>query len=190
MATQFASKLAETAEDQYNRFHEHSEDDPEFSPQIKRYWTELGFPFQSASVPWSAVFISYCVKKAGARQDEFHFSPQHSEFVFHAIQNAEAEVGVFRARTIESYAPNIGDIIQNNRNGSIFDYDFASTHSDYSSHSAIVIEKGVDTQGNYVMTIGGNESDSIRKKIIRLHDDGRIRQRTSNPYICVIQTLK
>jgi hypothetical protein len=48
----------------------------------------------------------------------------------------------------------------------------------------------VDGQGGYAMTIGGNESDSVRRKVVRLDDKGRIKQRSRNPYIAVIQTLK
>jgi len=40
------------------------------------------------------------------------------------------------------------------------------------------------------MTIGGNESDSIRQMPIRLNSKGLIVQRKVNPYICVIRDLK
>ena len=190
MTTPFAKKLAEVAKDQYDRYHEHSEDDPELTPQIRHYWEDLGLGFPGVREAWSAVFISWCVKQAGAIASEFHFSARHSVFVYHTIKNAISKVGVFRAYDVGSYAPDVGDIIQNNRKGNIFDYDYARIHAKYESHSAIVIEKGVDVDGNYVRTIGGNESDSIRRKIIRLLDDGRIRQRDLDPYICVIQTLK
>jgi hypothetical protein len=98
--------------------------------------------------------------------------------------------GVFRAFPVDQYAPSLGDIIQNNRGGSKRSFDYARTHKNYSSHSAIVVDVGVDGQGGYAMTIGGNESDSVRRKVVRLDNKGRIKQRSSNPYIAVIQTLK
>ena len=97
---------------------------------------------------------------------------------------------MFHGLPIAEYAPSVGDLIQNNRGGASFDYKYAATHKSYSSHCAIVVEGGQDENGPYALTIGGNESDSIRRKIVQLNADGMIRQRPQNPYICVIQDLK
>jgi hypothetical protein len=118
------------------------------------------FDFPGVKTAWSAVFVSWCVKKAGATGKEFAFAAAHAKFVKAAIGNALKGVGVFRGLQIDQYAPKVGDIVQNNRSGNKFTYDFARTHSAYESHSAIVVEVGVDHDGHYVMTIGGNESDS------------------------------
>jgi hypothetical protein len=190
MPSTYAKKLAATAVGQYNRYHEYSESDPELSAQIKRYWQDLGFDFPGVKTAWSAVFVSWCVKKAGATGKEFAFAAAHAKFVKAAIQNALKGVGVFRGLQIDQYAPKVGDIVQNNRSGNKFTYDFARTHSAYESHSAIVVEVGVDHDGHYLMTIGGNESDSVRRKRIRQNNKGLIIQRKLNPYICVIQDLK
>jgi hypothetical protein len=77
----------------------------------------------------------------------------------------------------------LGDTIQNNRDAAKFDFNYARTHKGYSSHSAIVIDVSVDAQGGYSTTIGGNESDSVRRKMVRLDGKGLIKQRMSNPYI-------
>jgi hypothetical protein len=135
--------------------HEYSESDPELSAQIKRYWQDLGFDFPGVKTAWSAVFVSWCVKKAGATGKEFAFAAAHAKFVKAAIQNALKAVGVFRGLQIDQYAPKVGDIVQNNRSGNKFTYDFARTHSAYESHSAIVVEVGLDHDGHYLMTIGG-----------------------------------
>jgi hypothetical protein len=190
MPSTYAKKLAATAVDQYNLYHEYSESDPQLSAQIKRYWQGLGFNFPGIKTAWSAVFVSWCVKTAGASAKEFVFARAHAKFVNAAIKNALNGEGVFRGLEIDKYAPQIGDIIQNNRGGNKFTYDYARTHSAYESHSAIVTEVGVDHDGHYLMTIGGNESDSIRRKMIRLDSKGLIIQRKINPYICVIEDLK
>ncbi len=189
MASSFAKKLAATAQNQYDLYHFDSENDPGLAKQIEKYWTDLGLKFPGVDEAWSAVFISWCVKQAGATKAEFNFNPQHSQFVYTAIQNALNNVGVFRAFAIDDYAPSIGDIIQNNRGGNDFDYDYAKTHKSYISHSAIVVETGTDFKGGYATTIGGNESDSIRMKLVRLNNKGKIVQRDNSPYICVIQNL-
>lgn len=189
--TAFALRLAKFAEGQHTRFHMQNEADPALCKQIQRYWTDLGLTFESCvNVPWSAVFVSFCVKQAGATVEEFHFAATHSTFVRAAIQNAIAQTGVFRAVPIKAEAPRVGDIIQNNRGGETFDYEFARTHSEYASHSAIVIEVGHDSAGLFALTIGGNESDSIRRTVVRLTPSGLVRQRLNNPFICVIRNLK
>jgi hypothetical protein len=187
----FAKKLAQIAEEQHDKFHLVDEGDPQLCKQIRKYWDDLGLGFTSCvSVPWSAVFVSWCVKQAGATAAEFKFADAHSVFVHKAIQNQLAGTGVFRGRRITEHAPRVGDIIQNNRTGSTHGYDFARQNTEYASHSAIVVEVGSDAVGRYALTIGGNEGDSIRRKVVRLTADGLIKQRPNNPFICVIQDLK
>jgi hypothetical protein len=190
MPSSFAKKLAAVGQKQYDLYHFDSENDPPLANQIKRYWQGIGQSFPGVGTPWSAVFVSWCVKQAGATAAEFPFSPAHSQFVYKCIQNATNQTGVFRAFDIASYAPQLGDIIQNNRDGNSFDYQYAKTHKSYVSHSAIVIEVGVDSNGSYATTIGGNESDSIRMKLVRLNANGLIKQRPTGSYISVIQDLK
>lgn len=186
----FARKLAAIAQQQHVTYHGVDENEPAMARQIRAYWMDLGYPFPGVGRAWSAVFISWCVLQAGATKQEFRFAASHSTFVHAAIQNALNRTGVFRAYPIGYRAPDVGDIIQNNRNNAKFTYEYAARNSQYTSHSAIVVERGSDAKGAYALTIGGNESDSIRHKEVRLDAQGRIRQRASNPYICVIQTLK
>ncbi|HEU4560243.1 MAG TPA: DUF2272 domain-containing protein [Longimicrobium sp.] len=190
-ASAFATMLAQVAQEQHDEFHLMDEGDPALCKQIKKYWTELGLGFTSCvKVPWSAVFVSWCVKQAGASSAEFKFADAHSVFVHRAIQNQLNGTGVFRGRRITEHAPQVGDIIQNNRIGSTFNYDFARKNPNYPSHTAIVVKVDSDAAGPFALTIGGNEGDSIRRKVVRLTRDGLIKQRTNNPFICVIQNLK
>jgi hypothetical protein len=160
--------------------------------RIRTYWTGIGLQFPGVSVPWSAVFVSSRVKLAGASSNEFKFAAAHSIFVFQAAKNAASNTGVFRAFSPLSYAPKIGDIIQNNRGGAAFDFNYAKAHKNYASHSAIVVEEGSDGSGRYVRTIGGNESDRVGERIVRVSQNGLIKQPQSAPkyYISVIQNLK
>ena len=189
MASTYTLKLAGIAQDLHDRFHLQHETDPELTKEIKSFWKDVGDPFPGVSTPWSAVFISACVKRAGAKSSEFDFSPAHAVFVNKAIKNAIAGIGVFHGRKITEHPPQIGDIIQNNRGGNTFDFDHARKRSDYASHSAIVVETGMDSGGGFALTIGGNEGDSIRQTVVRLDKDGLIKQ-VGSRFICVIQTLK
>ncbi|HEX8072994.1 MAG TPA: DUF2272 domain-containing protein [Pyrinomonadaceae bacterium] len=195
MPSTFAKKLAAVAQDQHDRFHMINEADPVLCRQIKKYWTDLrrftGVGFTSCTgVAWSAIFVSWCVKQAGATSAEFKFAAAHSVFVFEAIRNALNATGVFQGFDISAQGPAVGDIIQNNRSGNGFDFAFARTHRHYESHSAIVVETGEDAAGRYALTIGGNEHDSVRRTLVRLNPEGLIKQIGGNHFICVLKDLK
>lgn len=187
----FAKRLASIAQDQHSKFQFTNEADPTLCKQIKKWTQDIGFTFTSCTkVPWSAVFVSWCVKQAGATKAEFKFAMAHSVFVNQAIKNAMSGVGVFQGFDISAQPPGVGDIIQNNRRGGHVDFAFARTRTSYESHSVIVIEIGQDNEGGFAFCVGGNESDSVRRSVVRLNSQGLIIQRDGNPFICVVKNLK
>ena len=187
----FAKQLATVAQDQHAKFQFTNEADPALCKQIKKWTQDIGFSFTSCTeVPWSAVFVSWCVKQAGATKSEFKFAMSHSVFVNQAIKNAVKGEGVFHGLEISVHPPNVGDIIQNNRGGHKFNFAFAKTHANYESHSMIVIEIGQDAAGGFAFCVGGNEKDSVRRSVVRLNSAGLIKQRDANSFISVIKTLK
>jgi hypothetical protein len=189
--TTFARSLATIAQAQHARFQFTNEADPALCKQIRKWTEDIGFEFTSCTaVPWSAVFVSWCVKQAGATPSEFRFAMAHSVFVNRAIKDATKGIGSFHGLQIEAHAPGVGDIIHHNRSATAFDFEFARTHTSYQSHSMIVVEVGHDAQGKFAFCVGGNESDSIRRTVVRLNSQGLIRQRAGNPFISVIRTLK
>jgi len=185
--TAFQKKLATTAQQQYERYHLSRENQKPLSTQIQKYWVDLGFKFPGVGEAWSAVFVSWCVKEAGASKTQFRFAAMHADFVYRAIKNTNSGSGVFFGHPVDSYVPKLGDILQNNQPGRSYDFSYASLHASYHSHSAIVMEVGSDNKGQYLRTIGGNESDSVGLKEVRLDSTGRVK----NPdglYIAVIET--
>lgn len=187
----FAKKLASIAQQQHTKFEFTNEADPVLCSQIKKWTQDIGFPFTSCTaVPWSAVFISWCVKQAGATKAEFKFAMAHSVFVHQAIKNAINATGVFQGFPFNAAPPAVGDIIQHNRGGNTFDFSFARDNDEYKSHSVIVIEVGQDVQGRFAFCVGGNESDSIRRTVVRLDANGIIKQRQGNSFISIIKNLK
>ena len=190
MTSTFCNKLAGIAETEHHRYHLiHEADDP-LRTQIKAYWAAAGLDPQPVSEAWSAAFVSWCVEQAGATAAEFKFSSAHSKFVHKAIADAAAGIGVFHGIDPATAKPGVGDIIQNNRGGRTYDFAHAKANKNYKSHSAIVIETGTDRLGRYALTVGGNESDSIRRVRVALKPDGTIKLRTDDPYIAVVKTLK
>ena len=187
----FAKKLAAVAQEQHTKFQFTNEADPALCKQIKKWTKDIGFSFSSCTaVPWSAVFISWCVKQAGATKAEFKFAMAHSVFVNQAIKNALNGTGVFQGFDITAQKPEVGDIVQNNRRGNKFDFAFARKHSQYESHSVIVVEVGQDVQGGFAFCVGGNENDAVRRTVVRLDSNGFIKQRDGNPFMCVVKNLK
>ena len=191
--SEFAARLASIVRARHDRFQFVNEADPVLCGQIRRWTIDIGGAFVSCTSnnhPWSAVFVSSCVKEAGATRAEFEFSKAHSVFVHKAIQDALNGRGVFHGLEITAHAPNVGDIIQHNRNNARFTFNHARRNSNYKSHSVIVVETGRDEEGRFALCIGGNEGDAIRRTKVRLTPQGFVRQRGRNPFICVIKTLK
>jgi hypothetical protein len=93
--TPFARRLSAVARGQYDTYHLQHEHDPPLSKQIQKYWSDLGLAFPGVETPWSAVFVCWCVKAAGATAEEFPFAAAHSVFVHWAIQNALKKTGLF-----------------------------------------------------------------------------------------------
>jgi hypothetical protein len=191
MPSTFAKRVATIAQEQHTKFQFTNEADPALCKQIEKWTKDIGFGFTSCTkVPWSAVFVSWCFKQAGATKAEFDFAMAHSVFVHKAIQNAAAGVGVFQGFDISQRRPDVGDIIQHNRGGANRNFKFASKNKNYTSHSIIVVEVGQDSQGGFAFCIGGNESDSVRRTTVRLDANGFIKQRTQNSFIAIVKNLK
>ncbi len=195
MQTPFAKQVAAIARAQFDKFHRQHESDPALFKEIKKWNRDLRLAedFDPVRQPWGALFVSWCVFVAGATKDEFKFSHVHSQFVHQAIKNADNEIGVFRAFPINRVAPQAGDIIQHNRRGGAFDFEFARKHRSYVSHTAIVVDDGpklADENGRFALVVGGNNGDSIRATKVRLTATGLIKQRAASPFICVVKNLK
>lgn len=191
-ATPFVQKLIATATAEFTAFHELNENEEPLLSRIGLYCEGIGIerPNDIEEFPWSATFVSWCVKAAGATPAEFRFSAAHAVFVKAAIANADAGTGVFRAHPVDAYKPKIGDIIHRNRNGGRITYKQARNRTNYQSHSAIVVELVERNGARFAMTIGGNEGNSIRRQRVALTVDGHVLQAASNPFISVIEDLK
>jgi hypothetical protein len=145
--------------------------------------------FPGFDTAWSGAFICYCVRAAGATSTEFKFAGKHSVFVHHAISHPNLP-GAFRGLPVALASVRVGDILQVNRNGNQFDFEFARANSDYLSHSSIVVARGSDANGKFISVVGGNESNSIRQTRLALKDDGTIKQPPKDPFIALLRNQK
>lgn len=133
---------------------------------VREMWAAIGESYDGRSrypdgedVPWSAAFISWVVRKAGPAYANFQFASSHSVFVNNAIKarvtnRLDKPFWGFR---ITERRPEIGDIIQRNRGSGEFSYSYAENHSQYKSHSDIVVEVTPDV----VRVLGGNVGDTV-----------------------------
>ena len=116
---------------------------------------------QDSRYPWSASFISYIMRIAGAA-DRFVYSAAHADYINAAKAQADAGSGplVITAQRIDAYAPQPGDLICLGRGRSrALTYDDLPTGS-FPGHCDIVVAAG----GGQLTVIGGNVDDSVTEK--------------------------
>ena len=137
---------------------------------VGEMWQSIGLNYDGASVyengqevPWSAAFISFVVRKSGPAYANFLFSPLHSEFAHDAIQarvlgDVSKPFWGFKRSEVRA---EVGDIVHRNRGKGKFSFEFAETHSQFSSHSDIVVE----VHDDIIRVMGGNVDDTVSTEI-------------------------
>ncbi|WP_136658039.1 DUF2272 domain-containing protein [Nitratireductor sp. XY-223] len=180
-------------------------DDPQFL-RIGDYWSGLGIAHngrtqivnqatgKSHNPPWSSAFISHVLKKAGAGSG-FLYSQAHCHYVQDFISGRVN--AVYEAMHPESYAPQRGDIVHFGRGGAK-QHDFSAARGDYladsfyPSHSDIVVS--VDAGAKKITAIGGNVSNSVKDKKLKIDANGLLLPRPEGastfPWIAVLRLVK
>jgi hypothetical protein len=182
----FKSSIVAAAYREYDRWHNGAtirESDSAAATMVQEYWKVVGKQFRYKNFkdstwqekhPWSAVFISYVLKQAGAG-DQFRYSETHSSYIVWARQNASAakQEPMFAAFPVEDSVvawPQPGDIVCKNRDGK--NYSLNDIGEGCISHCDIVV--AVDTLARAIYTIGGNVNNTVSKRLVWLDERGRI----------------
>jgi lysozyme family protein len=137
----------------------------DYFARIGTYWREgtgvMGLDGRN-STPWSAAFISYCVKSANP-SGRFHYSARHSVYISRAIRDCldQAQDAGYWCKRLGEHQPVVGDIICWARQASI-DYDHQNG-GDYDGHCDIVVEVRADQ----IDVIGGNVGNSATKRTFK-----------------------
>ena len=161
------------------------EDEPGIRPVLEDYWcTGVHWipddPEWWKNVPWSAVFISWIMRQAGAGND-FAYSALHTDYVGAAKQNKLANnSNPFKAYRINEVAPGIGDLVCKERENSGVTYDNVDDGAIRKSHTDIVV--GVND--GELSVIGGNVSHSVSKTTVEIDESGHI---TEKDYYAVVR---
>ena len=158
------------------------------SSSVTAYWTGKHdgngsvFPAsQDSHYPWSAAFISYIMRIAGAGE-RFPYSPAHATYINAAKAQADAGGGslVVTAERPERYAPEAGDVICLGRGASrALTYDDLPTAS-FPGHCDFV----VGAAPGQLTVLGGNVDDTVTEKHIPTTAAGTL----SDPVSGVVDT--
>jgi hypothetical protein len=136
---------------------------------------EFGLVFpasQDGQYAWSAAFISYVMRIAGAGAG-FPYSPNHATYINIAKQMADGTTSgwAVTAERPQAYAPVPGDLICLARGRSArLRYDDLPTATSFPAHCDIVVER----QQGQIAVIGGNVDDAVTMKHIPVTPDGKL----------------
>ena len=126
---------------------------------------------QDSRYPWSAAFISYIMRIAGAG-DRFPYAAAHATYINAAKAQSEAGGGglIVTAERPDRYAPQPGDLICLGRgNSRALTYDDLPTAS-FPGHCDIVVA----ASGSELSVIGGNVDDTVTEKHIPTSPGGML----------------
>jgi Uncharacterized protein conserved in bacteria (DUF2272) len=149
----------------------HKENEDGFSQRIGQYFLEgtntHGVDGGNQSVPWSAAFISFVMKQAGAGS-RFRYSTLHAVYISQAIRDrlsARTEAGFWGVRLTEE-RPAVGDLVCWSREPGVdYDHQFDGV---YKGHCDLIVDKNATT----VSVIGGNVGNSVTRRPLPLNDAG------------------
>jgi hypothetical protein len=146
------------------------ETDPGIRRVLQDYWktgtgnnysdAQLGDPNFQNDHPWSAAFISWVMRTAGAG-NAFKYSSSHSTYTRWAKDNRLSSNNPFRAYRTTELAPQVGDLVCKRRAGSGATYD--NVRPGMKTHCDIV----TNVQPGRLVTIGGNVRNSVSQTVPR-----------------------
>ncbi len=129
-------------------------------------------PKDDEQYAWSAAFISYIMRIAGAGL-RFPYAPAHHTYINIAASMAQGTTRnwAITAERPDGYAPQPGDLICAGRSAAkVLRFEDLPTPGPFTSHCDIVV--ALSDQG--LSVIGGNVDDAVTMKHIPVGADGRI----------------
>ncbi|MBT1536291.1 DUF2272 domain-containing protein [Ralstonia solanacearum] len=142
----------------------------------QRYWRIVGKEptcqqLTTGAWAWSAVFISWIMRKAGLQNNQFLTGATHAEYVTDARDHLLRQAAFTLERT--PAVPRPGDLICSARGADRFMSDPAEIRSGMTPmHCDLVVE--VDPLRHEVKSIGGNVQQSASMSITELNDANQL----------------
>jgi peptidoglycan hydrolase-like protein with peptidoglycan-binding domain len=160
------------------------ENNPAVFERLVQYWMGAGYARSEAENRarlsqggrdpagyWSAAFISWCVRQAGATSSQFSFAGAHSTFIAEAYQNrVQRNSKPFKAYSTSEAAPRVGDIIGYARELDVPNTVATVVRDTSGYHTDIVV--AIDAAASRITVIGGNLSDSVSAGVRNISTKG------------------
>lgn len=134
-----------------------------YSSYIGEMWKsiKLNFDGNDRTMPWSAAFISFIVRKTATEADNyanFKFASSHSKYLHDSIlkKNSGNTSVPFWGYRLDERLPQVGDIVASWRETEL-DYNYAARNDAFKSHCDLIIS---DNE-KFVLAVGGNVSQSV-----------------------------
>ncbi|WP_428538656.1 DUF2272 domain-containing protein [Rhodopila sp.] len=122
---------------------------------------------------WSAAFVSYVMRIAGAGQ-RFPYSADHADYINAArrVSLGQTKAWLIAAEPVQDYAPRPGDLVCFGRGPARqLRYQDLPTPALFPSHCDIVVDTTVPGQ---IAVIGGNVEDSVTLNRVPVTQDGKL----------------
>lgn len=158
-----------------------SETDTAMASALRDYWTGLGLSTSDANqrianrTAWSAAFVSWVMREAGAGA-AFGYSAAHRVYVGAGkAARSAGDQSRFQSFRVSEATPEPGDVIVADRfndagacAGTTFDN--VDNGTEWPTHGDIVVSRS----GVTIEVVGGNVSDSVKRKTLTLDAAGRL----------------
>jgi hypothetical protein len=122
---------------------------------------------------WSAAFISYVMRIAGAGQ-RFPYSADHADYINAArrVSLGQTKAWLVTAERVQDYAPRPGDLVCFGRGAAKgLRYEDLPTPALFASHCDVVVDTTVP---GGITVIGGNVEDSVTMNTVPVSEDGKL----------------
>jgi hypothetical protein len=130
-------------------------------------------PNQDGDYAWSAAFVSYVMRMAGAGR-HFPYSADHADYINAArrVSLGQTTEWVVSAERVQDYAPRPGDLVCFGRGAwRGLRYEDLPTSGLFTSHCDVVVDTTVAGQ---ISVIGGNIEDSVTLNTVPVTDEGKL----------------
>ncbi len=169
--SKFVSTLVATTQKEYDMYKSKDEcDDEILRRRIGDYWDNINKNLAydgCTKKAWSAVFVSYMMRLAGAK-DRFVYNSGHAAYIYDSFNGGR---GLYNsAADISKSFPKLGHLACRGRTENYYSWKYSDflvwsqrKYAFISSHCDII----VDIQGDKITTIGGNLGDQVSKRTLR-----------------------
>jgi hypothetical protein len=171
-----------------------SESDPNMRETLRAYWLAVrdergAEEALAANLAWSAAFVSWVVREAGAAQ-AFSYSGLHVAYVAAAKRSRlNGDATKFWAYDIREAKPEVGDLVcrDRERNGVCSGTTYANVDDGTQrlTHSDVVIR----VEPGRITCVGGNLEDSVRQRRYQLDAEGFVipAQGAGCPFFAIVK---